>query len=714
MYELRGEVTGRTTMPRKDAPKQKVSEDVPTQEVPFQGPVDIQGCPFQTTQAGVRVSDDQNSEKAGVRGPTLLEDFVLREKITHFDHERIPERVVHARGSGAHGVFVNYEPLTNLTKAGLFAEAGKETPVFVRFSTVAGFRGSADTARDVRGFAVKFYTDEGNWDLVGNNIPVFFIQDAIKFPDLIHSVKPEPNNEIPQASSAHDTFYDFISLTPESLHMIMWVHSDRAIPRSFATMEGFGVHTFRLVNAEGVSHFVKFHWKPLLGLHSLAWEEAQQLAGKDPDFHRRNLYEAIERGDFPEYEFGIQVIEESQEHDFDFDILDATKLWPEDLVPVQRIGKLTLNRNPDNFFAETEQVAFLPTNIVPGIDFSDDPLLQGRLFSYMDTQLTRLGGPNWQQLPINRPRCPFATNQRDGHMQFAVPKGRVSYFPNGLDGNRPDEDKQNGFVSYPERVEGAKIRERSPSFSDHVSQAALFFHSLKPWERDHLILATRFELSKCDSVDVRERMIAQINRIDHDYAAKVAPYVGVAIPEAVETPPVKTAKGLSQEDLPKAGVKAMKFGLLAGPDADVASIRLVSEAAVAAGANVEIVAKDLSDLDGVKPLRTVLNTPSAVYDAIYVVGGGPGVAALGDDDDAVKFIREAYKHGKAIAACGNASDLVAAVLPKTDKVTAPTTERGLVLSSEHADNSFADEFLSSAATRHWDRGPQVLPPAPAN
>ncbi|CAN5466747.1 catalase [soil metagenome] len=684
-------------------------------ETPVQTPVDLQGSPTQTTQAGVQISDDQNSEKLGHRGPTLLEDFVLREKITHFDHERIPERVVHARGSGAHGVFTNYEPLNDLTKAGLFAEAGKETPVFVRFSTVAGFRGSADTARDVRGFAVKFYTDEGNWDLVGNNMPVFFIQDAIKFPDLIHAVKPEPNNEIPQASSAHDTFYDFISLTPESLHMIMWIHSDRAIPRSFATMEGFGVHTFRLVNAEGKSRFVKFHWKPLKGMHSLAWDEAQQLAGKDPDFHRRDLWEAIDRGDFPEYEFGIQVIEESQEFDFDFDILDATKLWPEDLVPVQRIGKLTLNRNPENFFAETEQVAFLPTNIVPGIDFSNDPLLQGRLFSYIDTQLTRLGGPNWQQLPINRPRCPFATNQRDGHMQMGIPKGRVSYFPNGLDGNQPDENKERGFVSYPERVEGVKIRERSPSFSDHVTQAALFFHSLEDWEKQHLIAATRFELSKCDVMDVRERMVTQINRIDHDYAVAVAPYIGVAIPEPVETPPVKKAKGLSLTSLPTPSIKGMKVGILAGPDAEVSALKTVKDALEKESAVVEIVAVDLSLLDGMPPRRTLLNTPSVTYDAIYVVGGDTGVASLSDDDDAVRFIRDAYKHGKPVAACGNAAELVAGALPKSEGVSPTTKGNGLVLSETHADQGFADAFVKTiAAGRVWSRGVQAPPSSPAN
>jgi catalase len=651
----------------------------------------------------VRISDDQNSEKAGVRGPTLLEDFVLREKITHFDHERIPERVVHARGAGAHGVFVNYKPLAELTKAGLFAEAGKETPVFVRFSTVAGFRGSADTARDVRGFAVKFYTDEGNWDLVGNNIPVFFIQDAIKFPDLIHSVKPEPNNEIPQASSAHDTFYDFISLTPESLHMIMWIHSDRAIPRSFSTMEGFGVHTYRLVNAKGVSHFVKFHWKPVRGLHSLAWDEAQQLAGKDPDFHRRDLWESIEKGDFPEWEFAVQVIEESQEHDFDFDILDATKLWPEDLVPIQKIGKMTLNRNPDNYFAETEQVAFLPTNIVSGVDFSNDPLLQGRLFSYIDTQITRLGGPNWQQLPINRPRCPFASNQRDGHMQFGIPKGRVSYFPNGLDGNKPDEDKKTGFVSYPERMEGTKIRERSPSFSDHVSQAALFFNSLLPWERDHLVSATKFELSKCESVDVRQRMVDQINRIDHAYATEVAVYIGLPEPAEVETPPVVKAPGLSLEDLPKAGVKAMKFGLLVSPDADPNQIPQLTTKAASKGAHIEVVALDLSKLGDVSPDKTLLNTPSAVYDAIFILGGKDSSSSLSDSDDALRFIRDAFKHGKAIGAAGNGVDVVRLALGKGN-------HRGVVLEPDAA----FDAFLGAAKERYWNRKPQQLPASPAN
>src|SRR6186713_2829552 len=431
---------------------------------------------FLTTNQGVKINDNQNSLKAGNRGPTLLEDFIMREKITHFDHERIPERIVHARGSGAHGVFQVYESMEKWTKAGFLQDPSLETPVFVRFSTVAGSRGSTDLARDVRGFAVKFYTQEGVFDLVGNNIPIFFIQDAVKFPDLVHAVKPEPNNEMPQAASAHDTFWDFISLMPESMHMIMWVMSDRAIPRSFRMMEGFGVHTFRFVNEKGKARFVKFHWKPLLGVHSVLWDEAQKISGKDPDFHRRDLWEAIENGDYPEYELGVQLLEESQENDFDFDILDATKLIPEELAPVQRIGKLTLNRNPDNFFAETEQVAFHVGNIVPGIDFTNDPLMQGRLFSYTDTQLIRLGGPNFHELPINRPLNIVHNNQRDGYGRQQVNTGRVAYHPNSLGGGCPFQAKMTdgGFTSFTERIDAKKVRERSKSFLDHFSQARLF------------------------------------------------------------------------------------------------------------------------------------------------------------------------------------------------------------------------------------------------
>ena len=429
-----------------------------------------------TTNAGLIICDNQNSLRAGIRGPTLLEDHILREKITHFDHERMPERVVHARGAAAHGVFKLYKPMAEFTKAGFLQDTSVETPVFVRFSTVLGSRGSADTARDVRGFAVRFYTQEGNFDLVGNNIPVFFVQDAIKFPDLVHAAKPEPHNEIPQASTAHDNFWDFISLMPESTHTIMWVMSDRGIPRSYANMEGFGVHTFRLINDAGVSCFVKFHWKPVAGVHSLVWDEAQKLGGKDPDFHRRGLWESIEQGVYPEYELGVQIVADEKEFDFDFDLLDATKMIPESLVPVQIIGKMTLNRNPDNYFAETEQVAFHLGNIVPGIDFTNDPLLQGRLFSYIDTQINRFGSANYHELPINKPVVDVSNNQRDGIMRQGIIKGRVNYEPNSLGGGCPMQKmmQEGGFVSHPEAMDGTKIRARSPSFSDHFSQAALF------------------------------------------------------------------------------------------------------------------------------------------------------------------------------------------------------------------------------------------------
>ncbi len=457
-----------------------------------------------TTDQGVKINDDQNSLRAGDRGATLLEDFILREKITHFDHERIPERVVHARGSGAHGVFKLYKPLAEWTKAGFLNDIETETPVFVRFSTVAGSRGSTDLARDVRGFAVKFYTQEGNFDLVGNNMPVFFIQDAMKFPDLVHAVKPEPDNEIPQAASAHDTFWDFISLMPESTHMIMWLMSDRAIPRSYRMMEGFGVHTFRLINTNGESHFVKFHWKPLLGVHSVAWDEAQNISGKDPECHRRDLWDAIENGAFREWELSIQVIPESDEFKYDFDLLDSTKIVPEELVPVQPIGKMTLNRNPDNFFAETEQVAFHIGNIVPGIDFTNDPLLQGRLFSYTDTQLIRLGGPNFHEIPINRPICPSHNNQRDGFMRQRIDRGKTSYGPNSLGNNDPAQvgEADGGFKSYQERIDARKVRARSDSFRDHFSQARLFYNSQSEPEKNHLVDAFSFELGKVKAVSV--------------------------------------------------------------------------------------------------------------------------------------------------------------------------------------------------------------------
>ena len=497
-----------------------------------------------TTNQGVPVADNQNSLKAGLRGPTLLEDFILREKITHFDHERIPERVVHARGSAAHGYFECYEPLADLTRASIFAEAGKRTPVFVRFSTVAGERGSTDTARDVRGFAVKFYTDEGNWDLVGNNIPVFFIQDAMKFPDLIHAVKPEPHHGMPQAASAHDTFWDFVSLMPESTHMLMWVMSDRAIPRSFRMMQGFGVHTFRFVNAAGKSSFVKFHWNPVAGTHSLAWDEAVKISGADPDFHRRDLWEAIEAGAYPEWELSVQVFSEEDAERFSFDVLDATKLVPEELVPLRPIGKMVLNRNPDNFFAETEQVAFCTAHIVPGIDFSNDPLLAGRIHSYVDTQISRLGGPNFHEIPINAPVAQAHNNQRDGMHRQAIPRGRVAYEPNSLGGGCPFQaGAAAGFTSFPQQMEGDKVRGKPEKFAEHYNQATLFWNSQSNVEKLHIIRAYRFELTKVQTPAVRKRVVAQLRNVAEELARAVADGLGMTeLPDALPKALARTPK----------------------------------------------------------------------------------------------------------------------------------------------------------------------------
>src|ERR1700716_12151 len=487
-----------------------------------------------TTNQGVPIADNQSSLKAGLRGPTLLEDFILREKITHFDHERIPERIVHARGSGAHGYFEAYNSLKRLTRAAPFAEAGKITPVFVRFSTVAGERGSADTARDVRGFAVKFYTDEGNWDLVGNNIPVFFIQDAMKFPDLIHAAKPEPHFAIPQAATAHDTFWDFVSLMPESTHMLMWIMSDRAIPRSYRMMQGFGVHTFRLVNAEGDSRFVKFHWTPLAGTHSLAWDEAVKISGADPDFHRRDLWEAIEAGAYPQWELALQIFTEAQAEKFSFDVLDATKLIPEELVALQPAGRLVLNRNPDNFFAETEQVAFCTAHIVPGIDFSNDPLLAGRIHSYVDTQISRLGGPNFHEIPINSAVAQVHNNQRDGRPRQAIPRGRVAYEPNSLGGGCPFQAGARGFMSFPEPVEEDKVRGKPEKFAEAYNQATLFWNSQTDIEKQHIIRAFRFELTKVQVGAVPQRVIAQLLIVAGELAQAVADGIGLTeLPEPV-------------------------------------------------------------------------------------------------------------------------------------------------------------------------------------
>lgn len=643
---------------------------------------------FMTTNHGVKINDDHNSLKAGKRGPTLLEDFIFREKMTHFDHERIPERIVHARGSGAHGVFKVYESQSALTRAAFLQDPSIETPVFVRFSTVAGSRGSTDLARDARGFAVKFYTQEGNFDLVGNNIPVFFIQDAMKFPDLVHAVKPEPDNEMPQAAAAHDTFWDFISLTPESAHMIMWVMSDRAIPRSYRMMEGFGVHTFKFLNEEGIMHFVKFHWKPLLGVHSVAWDEATVISGKDPDFHRRDLWNAIESGNFPEWELGVQVVAEEDEHKFEFDLLDPTKIIPEELVPVQRIGKMTLNRNPDNFFAETEQVAFHVGHIVPGIDFSNDPLMQGRLFSYTDTQLLRLGGPNFHEIPINRPVVPVHNNQRDGISRQTINKGKSSYSPNTTGNGCPFQAgmMQGGFTSHTEKIDAHKVRERSQSFFDHFSQARLFFNSQSEPEKNHIIEALSFELGKVQAVAIRERMLRTLNEIDKGLAAAVAYNLGLHIPKGSTEPlnmnipadgdpalfqPVKMesslafSKALSMVNTNKETIQTRQIAILAADGVNGKTLAMMRKALKAAGADAHIIAPRQGflisqDDERIAVDHSFLTTASVLYDAVYVPGGTISVATLEAEPDAVHFLNQAFKHCKAIAADADALQVLEA------------------------------------------------------
>lgn len=686
-----------------------------------------------TTNHGLKINDNQNSLKTGGRGGTLIEDFILREKIHHFDHERIPERIVHARGSAAHGFFELYESIGQYTKARLFNETGVQTPVFVRFSTVAGSRGSTDLARDVRGFAVKFYTSEGNYDIVGNNMPVFFIQDAIKFPDLVHAVKPEPHNEMPQAASAHDTFWDFISLMPESMHMIMWVMSDRALPRSLRMMEGFGVHTFRFINEEGVSHFVKFHWKPLLGVHSVAWDEAQKISGKNSDYHRQDLWDAIESGAFPEWELGVQIIPEADEHKFEFDLLDPTKIIPEEIVPVQRIGKMTLNRNPDNFFAETEQVAFNPGHLIPGIDITNDPLLQGRLFSYSDTQLSRLGTHNFQELPINRPIVPVHNNQRDGHMRHTINTGRVSYQPNSLGGGCPFQAKatEGGFTSFPERIDGHKIRNRSKSFFDHFSQAKLFFNSQSDAEKDHITEALRFELGKVETLAIKQRMTKMLTYVDRGLAAAVAVYLGIDMPKSIdpvngsfpadanpdEYQPVivnsslESSAALSMENTVKDSIKTRKIAFLVADGVNEKSLLAVKDALEAEGAVVELVAPKLgsviSEHDVEFPVsKSLLTTASVLYDAVYVPGGINSVATLADEPDAVHFLNEAYKHCKAVAADEDALQVIEEtyfykkISGYHEKETA--LETGIVISNDMA--TVASQFIKTIAMhRFWDR-----------
>ncbi len=674
-----------------------------------------------TTNQGVAISDNQNSLRAGLRGPTLLEDFILREKITHFDHERIPERIVHARGSGAHGYFEAYEPLTEFTRAAPFAENGKRTPVFVRFSTVAGERGSMDTARDVRGFAVKFYTEAGNWDLVGNNIPVFFIQDAIKFPDLVHAVKPEPHHGMPQAASAHDTFWDFVSLMPESTHMLTWVMSDRAIPRSYRMMQGFGVHAFRFVNAEGDSHFVKFHWTPRLGTHSLVWDEAMKLGGADSDFHRRDLWDAIEAGEYPEWELGVQLMTESEAESFSFDILDATKIVPEELVPVRPVGRMVLNRNPDNFFAETEQVAFCTAHVIPGIDFSNDPLLAGRIHSYVDTQISRLGGPNFHELPINAPLAAVHNNQRDGMHRQAVHRGRVSYEPNSLGGGCPYQAGMQGFMTFPEPVHDDKVRGKAEKFAEHYNQAQLFFDSQTPVEQQHIINAFRFELSKVTVPAIRERMVASLVNVSTDLASGVAKGLGMQLPDALPRavhepvlPEVTHSEALSLMAYPgDGGIRSRTVAILAGEGADVVSVARGRDVLLAHGAVPRVISVRLGMLTGdsgdqIGVQGTLENSPSVLFDAVIVADGAASVDALLKDGRSIEFLRDSYRHCKTILAMGEGKRLldeagVSSSLPGDE------AHPGVVIS---AADSLADDFDNFVAAmsrhRHWER--ETTPP----
>jgi len=687
-------------------------------------------APNLTTNQGLQIPDNHNSLKAGLRGPSLLEDFILREKITHFDHERIPERVVHARGAAAHGFFQVYKSMSQFTAADFLQDPDAKTPVFVRFSTVAGSRGSADTVRDVRGFAVKFYTREGNYDLVGNNIPVFFIQDAMKFPDLIHAVKPEPHHEMPQAASAHDTFWDFASLMPESTHMLMWAMSDRAIPRSFRMMEGFGVNTFRFVNNRGESHFVKFHWKPKLGIHGLAWDEAQKIAGKDPDFHRRDLWESIESGDFPEWELGVQLIAPDKAQSLGFDLLDPTKLIPEEMVPVQRIGRLVLNRNPDNFFAETEQVAFHPGHVVPGIDFSNDPLLQGRLFSYTDTQISRLGGANFHELPINKSVCPFHNFQRDGMHRQTIARGQVAYEPNSLgDGKEFRVDGGSvGFQSFPDDVEGTKVRRRSPSFDDHFTQARLFFNSQSAAEKEHIVAGFRFELSKVDVPAIRQRMVDNLAHVDEKLARRVAEPLGIGAPDAKAaagragyrehrmTLPIEESPALSMADTGDGSIRTRKIAILVADGIDSASLKPIRDALEQAGGKCKVVGPRLGTVASASKRQididmTFANAPSVMFDAVLVPGGSLGAAALAGMGDAVHFVLEAYKHCKAICTVGEGvqllsqlgigADALPANLPPGVVVAAtPVTNLG----DATAATQIAQDFIAAIAKhRHWDR-----------
>jgi catalase len=689
--------------------------------------------PVLTTDQGIPIPHTDDSLKAGPRGASLLEDFHLREKITRFDHERIPERVVHARGSGAHGYFQVYESLEDLTAAEFLRDPAARTPVFVRFSTVVGSRGSSDLARDVRGFATKFYTTQGNFDLVGNNMPVFFIQDGLKFPDLIHAVKPEPHHEMPQAASAHDTFWDFVSLVPETLHMVMWVMSDRALPRSYRMMEGFGVHTFRLINRAGRAVLCKFHWKPLLGAHSIVWDEAQKISGKDPDFHRRDLWEAIEEGNYPEYELGLQIVDEADELAFGFDLLDPTKLLPEELVPVRRVGKLTLNRNPQNFFAEVEQVAFCVANVVPGIDFTNDPLMQARLFSYLDTQLTRLGGPNFAELPINRPISPVNNHQQDGFSRTTLPTARALYHPNSIEGNRPLlADAKSGFNHFAEPLRGSKTRERSETFLDPFSQARMFLQSQSPPEREHLVNACRFELGKVERLAIRERVVGLFQAIDPDFAADVAAAIGVSLPAPVAIvtraaarakdgrAPVESSPALSLANQPKASIKTRKIAMLALDGVSSADVDAISGELCGQGAKVEVVSLALGMLrsDEDRPIdvqRTFLTTASVLYDAVLVPGGA-NAELLARNADAIHFVRECFRHAKPIGATNEGVALLVAAGLNGIELAGETRGHGMVASMgvvtslERDLSAFTAAFIAAIrAHRHFERDLDAVP-----
>ncbi|MBQ0919898.1 catalase [Hydrogenophaga aromaticivorans] len=676
-----------------------------------------------TTNQGVAIGDNQNSLKAGLRGPTLLEDFILREKITHFDHERIPERIVHARGSAAHGFFEAYEPMTAFTRAAPFQAAGKITPVFTRFSTVAGERGSTDTARDIRGFAVKFYTDEGNWDLVGNNIPVFFIQDAMKFPDLVHAVKPEPHHGMPQAASAHDTFWDFASLSPETTHTLMWVMSDRGIPRSLRMMQGFGVHTYRLVNAAGESHFVKFHWTPKLGTHSLVWDEAVKISGADSDFHRRDLWEAIEAGEYPEWELGLQIFTEAQAEAFSFDVLDATKLIPEELVPVTPVGRMVLNRNPDNFFAETEQVAFCTAHVVPGIDFSNDPLLAGRIHSYIDTQITRLGGANFHEIPINAPLAAPHNHQRDGLHRQAIPRGRVAYEPNSLGGGCPFQAGASGFVSFPQPLVGDKLRGKPEKFADHYTQASLFYESQTAVEKAHIAGGFRFELSKLTVPAIRERMVSSLVNVSEELAATVAAGLGIAVPKAMPkalahpmAPEVTTSAALSLMALPgDGGIRTRSVAILVADGVDGKSVATAQAALRAAGAQVHLIAPRLGP---VKPASgepfeatgTLENSPPVLFDGVVLPDGAAGVKALAALIEVMDFISNQHRHGKTLLALGASKALIAQA-GVSPTLASGEADPGIVIgAAAKAAPAVADFITALGRHRHPEREAGALAP----